>query len=67
MGQTSDEITQNLAERLCWETAGRDDSRVGGRPGVVQPSTALRDRQASSCLDGGRHPTDTSQVVTPRI
>jgi hypothetical protein len=31
MGQTHDEITQNLAERLCWETARRDDSRVARR------------------------------------
>jgi Transposase DDE domain len=31
MGQTHDEITQNLAERLCWEAARRDDSRVARR------------------------------------
>ena len=31
MGQTPDEITQNLAERLCWEIARRDDSRVARR------------------------------------
>jgi hypothetical protein len=31
MGQTFDEITQNLAERLCWEVARRDDSRVARR------------------------------------
>jgi hypothetical protein len=31
MGQTPDEITQNLAERLCWESARRDDSRVARR------------------------------------
>src|SRR5262245_47180798 len=31
MGQTHDEITQNLAERLCWEVAHRDDSRVARR------------------------------------
>jgi hypothetical protein len=31
MGQTPDEITQNLAERLCWEVARRDDSRVARR------------------------------------
>ena len=28
MGQTHGEISQNLAERLCWEVARRDDSRV---------------------------------------
>lgn len=31
MGQTHDEITQNLAERLCWEVARRDDGRVARR------------------------------------
>jgi hypothetical protein len=31
MGQTQDEITENLAERLCWEVARRDDSRVARR------------------------------------
>jgi DDE family transposase len=31
MGQTPDEITQNLAERLCWQIARRDDSRVARR------------------------------------
>jgi hypothetical protein len=31
MGQTHDEITENLAERLCWKVARRDDSRVARR------------------------------------
>jgi Transposase DDE domain len=31
MGHTPDEITQNLAERLCWEVARRDDTRVARR------------------------------------
>jgi DDE family transposase len=31
MRQTPDEITQNLAERLCWEVARRDDTRVARR------------------------------------
>jgi hypothetical protein len=31
MGQTHDAMTQNLAERLCWEAARRDDSRVARR------------------------------------
>jgi hypothetical protein len=31
MGQTPDEITQNLAERWCWEVARRDESRVARR------------------------------------
>jgi hypothetical protein len=29
--QTRDELTQNLAERLCWQVARRDDSRVARR------------------------------------
>jgi hypothetical protein len=28
MGHTRDEITENLAERLGWQVARRDDSRV---------------------------------------
>jgi hypothetical protein len=31
MEQTRDEITQNVAERWCWEVARRDDSRVARR------------------------------------
>jgi hypothetical protein len=31
MGQTQDEITQNLAERLCWQVARRDDTRIARR------------------------------------
>jgi hypothetical protein len=31
MGRTNDEITQNLAERLCWQVARRDDTRVARR------------------------------------
>lgn len=31
MPPTRDEVTQNLAERLCWEVARRDDSRVARR------------------------------------
>ena len=31
MKQARDEVTQNLAERLCWEVAGRDDSRIARR------------------------------------
>src|SRR5919197_4824599 len=31
MGQSREEITQNLAERLCWQVAQRDDSRVARR------------------------------------
>jgi hypothetical protein len=31
MGQTREEITQNLAERLCWQVARRDDTPVARR------------------------------------
>src|SRR5262245_21486250 len=31
MQQTNDEMTQNLAERLCWEVARRDDARLARR------------------------------------
>jgi hypothetical protein len=28
MGQTNEELIENLAERWCWEVARRDDSRI---------------------------------------
>jgi hypothetical protein len=28
MAQTREAITQNLAERLCWQAARRDDARI---------------------------------------
>jgi hypothetical protein len=31
MRQTREEVAQNLAERLCWQVAYRDDSRVARR------------------------------------
>ena len=31
MGQTREALTQNLAERLCWQAARRDDARVARR------------------------------------
>jgi len=31
MQQTRDEITQNLAERMCWEVVCRDDTRIARR------------------------------------
>jgi hypothetical protein len=31
MGQTHTELTENLAERLCWEVARRDDVRIARR------------------------------------
>jgi len=31
MGQTPDEITQHLAERLCWQVAHRDETRIARR------------------------------------
>ncbi len=31
MGQTHDELTQNLAERWCWQVARHDDTRIARR------------------------------------
>jgi hypothetical protein len=31
MNQTREDVAQNLAERLCWQAARRDDSRVARR------------------------------------
>jgi hypothetical protein len=40
MTQTTDALTQHLAERWCWEMARRDDTRVARRP---------RNHQMPSC------------------
>jgi len=31
MGQTQDELTQNLAAQWCWQVARREDSRLARR------------------------------------
>jgi hypothetical protein len=47
MGQTHHEIRQNLAERLCWEVARRDDAWVARRLYCKQLSASLPSKLGS--------------------
>jgi hypothetical protein len=51
MGQTRDEIAQNLAERLCWQAARRDDSRVARRLYRKQVVDGVYQLDAGALLD----------------
>jgi hypothetical protein len=55
MEQTHDEITQNLAERLCWEVARRDDSRVARRLYRKQLVDGVYRLDAGALLDDFLH------------
>ena len=49
MAQTRDEIDQTLAERLCWQAARRDDSRVARRLYRKPSSTGLTSWTKGPC------------------
>ena len=55
MGQTHDEITQNLAERLCWQVARRDDTRVARRLYRKQVVDGVYRLEAGAVLDDFYH------------
>lgn len=55
MGQTADEITETLAERLCWEVARRDDSRVARRVYRKQVVDGVYRRDEGALLDDFLH------------
>lgn len=55
MPQTHNEITQNLAERLWWEVARRDDSRVARRLYRKQLVDGVYRRDAGALLDDFFH------------
>jgi hypothetical protein len=55
MGQTEEEITENLAERLCWEVARRDDSRVARRWYRKQVVEGVYRRAEGALLDDCLH------------
>jgi hypothetical protein len=55
MGQTHDEITQNLAERLCWQVARRDDTRVARRLYRTQVVDGVYRLEAGALLDDFFH------------
>jgi hypothetical protein len=51
MGQTREAITQNLAERLCWQVAHREDSRVARRLYRKQAVNGVYQLDAGALLD----------------
>ncbi len=55
MEQTRDELTQNLAERLCWQVARRDDSRVARRLYRKQEVEGVYRLDDGAVLDGFFH------------
>ena len=55
MPQTRDEITENLAERLCWQVARRDDARVARRLYRKQVVDGVYRLDAGAVLDDFFH------------
>jgi hypothetical protein len=55
MGQTHDAITQNLAERWCWQVARRDDTRVARRLYRQQVVDGVYRLEAGALLDACCH------------
>jgi len=55
MPQTQDEMTQNLAERMCWEVARRDDARVARRLYRKQVVDGVYRLDAGALLDDFFH------------
>jgi hypothetical protein len=55
MRPTPDERTQNLAERLCWQVAHRDDTRVARRLERKQAVEGVYRREERAVLDDFFH------------
>src|SRR2546428_8193501 len=55
MPQTRDEITENLAERWCWQVARRDDARVARRLYRKQVVDGVYRLDAEAVLDDFFH------------
>ncbi|MGH8059856.1 MAG: hypothetical protein ACREOH_21895 [Candidatus Entotheonellia bacterium] len=51
MEQTREELRQNLAERLCWQEARRDDSRMARRLYRKQVVDGVYQLDAGALLD----------------
>jgi hypothetical protein len=63
MEQTREAITQNLAERLCWQAARRDDSRVARRLYRKQVVDGVYRLDEGALLDDFFHFLDELGVV----
>jgi hypothetical protein len=55
MGHTPDEITQHLAERLCWQVARRDEARIARRRYRKQLVDGVYRWDDGAVLDDGFH------------
>ena len=55
MAQTQETIAQNLAERLCWQVARRDDARVARRLYRKQVVDGVYRLDEGALLDGFFH------------
>jgi Transposase DDE domain len=63
MEQTHDEITQNLAERLCWQVARRDDTRIARRLYRKQLVDGVYRLDEGALLDGFFHFLQAIEVM----
>src|SRR6266511_919859 len=63
MRPTKDELAQNVAERLCWEVARRDDTRVARRLYRKQEVDGVYRLDAGAVLDDFFHFLDQIGVL----
>jgi hypothetical protein len=66
MRQTNDDLTQNLAERLCWEVARRDNTRVARRLYRTQEVDGVYRLDEGAVLDDFFHFLPTLGVLALR-
>jgi hypothetical protein len=66
MPHTNDELTQNLAERWCWEVARRDDTRLARRLYRTQLVDGVYRLAEGAVLDGFVHFLDHVGVMALR-
>jgi hypothetical protein len=63
MGQTHDEIAENLAERWCWQVARRDDARIARRLDRQQLVDGIDRLDEGAVLDDFCHCLDQVGVM----
>lgn len=64
MKRTPDERTQNLAERLCWQVARRDDTRIARRLYRKQVGDGVYGLDEGAVLDDFFHCLPAVGVMT---
>jgi hypothetical protein len=63
MKQTQEEITTNLAERVCWQVARRDDTRVARRLYRKQLVGGVYPLETGAVLDGFFHVLRELEII----